>query len=178
MSKIVYSLKNGIKATVICEDDRPFEKFPKITFTQPLLPDIVQEYDNKGNLVKSYRCKELSAGKEVEPAKTARRSTADTAAGASFRRYFQKWEEETAFMSPSDMFENANYKAIIAMGWKAVPYIIEQLRKKPCQLFNALRQITGIYPIKSGHVGLPNEMANDWIEWYDSSVIKKADRVY
>ncbi|MFP3089966.1 hypothetical protein LQZ21_06520 [Treponema sp. TIM-1] len=169
MSKIVYSLKNGIKATVICEDDRPFEKFPKITFTQPLFPDIVQEYDNKGNLVKSYKRRESSAGKEIETEKPAKKPTVASGTDNAFQRYYQKWEEETALMPSSDMFENANYKAIIAMGWKAVPYIIEQLRKKPCQLFNALRQITGVYPIKSGHVGLMDEMAKDWIEWYDSS---------
>ncbi|MDR2630130.1 MAG: hypothetical protein LBC60_04330 [Spirochaetaceae bacterium] len=169
MSKIVYSLKNGIKATVVCEDDRPFEKFPKISFTQPLFPSIVQEYDNKGHLVKSYK---FSAGKEPDKAKTTKRSTLEPVTGNTFQRYYQKWEEETASMSASDKFENANYKAIIAMGWQAVPYIIEQLRKKPCQLFNALRQITGVYPIKSGHVGLMDEMAKDWIEWYDSSAKK------
>lgn len=172
MSKIVYSLKNGIKATVICEDDRPFEKFPKVSFTQPLFPDIVQEYDNKGNLIKSYKCKEFSEEKEIDREKPPKRSTLDSSADNAFQRYYQKWEEETASMSLSDRFENVNYKAIIAIGWKAVPQIIEQLRKKPCQLFNALKQITGVYPIKSGHVGLLDEMAKDWIEWYDSSTKK------
>jgi hypothetical protein len=164
MSKIVYSLKNGIKATVFCDDDRPFEKFPKVSFTQPLFPDIIQEYDNNGNLVKSYKCKDFFAEQALDKAKSAKGSPADT-----FQNHFKNWEAETASMSSSEMFENAHYKAIIAMGPEAVPHIIEQLRKKPCQLFNALKQITGVYPIKSGHVGLVDEMAQDWIEWYDSS---------
>ncbi|MDR2029831.1 MAG: hypothetical protein LBP93_09895 [Treponema sp.] len=172
MSKIVYSLKNGIKATVVCEDDRPFENFPKVSFTQPLFPDMVQKYDNKGNLVKSYKCKGLSEEKALDKEKPAKSATLDSVTD-TFQNYYQKWEAETASMSSSDMFENANYKAIIAMGWKAVPDMINQLRKKPCQLFNALKHITGVYPIKAGHVGLLDEMAKDWIEWYDSSAKKK-----
>jgi hypothetical protein len=85
-----------------------------------------------------------------------------------FKKYYQRWEEETAFMSSSDMFENPNYKAIIDMGWDAVPHIIDQLREKPCHLFKALKKITGVNPINPENVGRVSKMAKDWIEWYDS----------
>jgi hypothetical protein len=162
MTKIEYLLQNGVRVIVLCEDDRPFEKFPKISLSESFYPYKVQEYDNKGNFVRSYECTEL------DKAKRTRRKPLDPVTGKVFQKYYHRWKEETASMAFSETFDTANYKAIVNMGWDAVPHIIEQFRKKPVHLFKALMQITGVYPIKAGHVGLVDEMAGDWIEWYDS----------
>jgi hypothetical protein len=88
----------------------------------------------------------------------------------TFQRLYQKWNEETMNISSlTDMFANKYYKAIIEMGWDAVPHIINQLRKYPHHLFKALKLITGISPIKPNHAGRIKEMAKDWIEWYDNN---------
>jgi hypothetical protein len=90
-----------------------------------------------------------------------------------FQKYFKLWKEETINMSSSDRFENANYKSIIAMGWDAVPCIINQLYKKPDHLFDALESITGISAIKPDHIGFLRKMTDDWIAWYHEKYNKE-----
>jgi hypothetical protein len=103
-----------------------------------------------------------------EKSKSVERFVYDSKIDRTFQEHFKKWHEETINMSSNhDMSENLHYKAIIAMGWEVVPYIIEQLRKKPCHLFDALSAITGELPIKLEHSGRVHEMAADWIKWYD-----------
>jgi hypothetical protein len=162
MTKIEYLLKNGVRVVILCDDNRPFEQFPKVSFSESFYPYRVQEYDNKGNFIRAYE------GKEMDKAKQPRRKPLDPVTGKLFQKYYQQWKKETVSMVFSETFENTNYKAIINMGWDAVPHIIETLRKEPVHLFKALMQITGMYPIKAGHVGLVDKMAEDWIEWYDS----------
>jgi hypothetical protein len=87
----------------------------------------------------------------------------------TFQKYFKKWKKETLNTSSSDdMFENPNYQAIINLGWKVVPFIIEQLKEKPAHLFMALTAITGATPVIPNHVGRLYDMANDWIKWYET----------
>jgi uncharacterized hydantoinase/oxoprolinase family protein len=114
---------------------------------------------------------------EEGPKSTERiNSNWDNTVKNAFQNYFKKWEEETINMSSSDMFENKNYKEIIALGWDAVPHIINQLRKDPDYLFVALKTITGVSPIKQQHTGHLYEMADDWIKWYDSIQNKQFKR--
>jgi ribosomal protein L5 len=86
-----------------------------------------------------------------------------------FNAYFEKWQEETGFQSTSEMFQNKNYQNIIKLGKSAVPYIIGKLRKNPEHLFVALHKITGINPVKSENRGKIDQMANDWIMWWEST---------
>jgi hypothetical protein len=91
----------------------------------------------------------------------------------TFQKYYKKWDKEIKFISSSHvMFENRNYQEIIKMGWDVVPCIIEQLRKDPHHLFMALRAITGATPVKPEHVGRLYDMADDWINWYDTMYTK------
>ncbi|MCD8207547.1 MAG: hypothetical protein LUD72_06405 [Bacteroidales bacterium] len=54
-----------------------------------------------------------------------------------FKHYLKHWEDETLFDS-TDLFENENFKAIVAMGEKAVPFILQEIAVRPTQLVHAL----------------------------------------
>ncbi|GHV82533.1 hypothetical protein AGMMS49991_10910 [Spirochaetia bacterium] len=86
-----------------------------------------------------------------------------------FNTYYMKWQEETAFQSTAEMFQNSNYQKIINLGKEAIPYIIDILRKKPDHLFVALNKITGINPVKPENRGKINGMAKDWIMWWEAT---------
>jgi hypothetical protein len=110
----------------------------------------------------------------TEEMKSTERSSVDRVLENTFQRLYQKWNEETMNISNSDdMFRNKYYKAIIEMGRDAVPHIINQLRRKPNHLFDALMRITKANPIKPNHAGRIKEMAKDWIEWYDNEYNKE-----
>jgi hypothetical protein len=111
------------------------------------------------------------ANKDDEKSKSNERSTVDIVVETTFKRYLEQWHNETKYLS-SGGFDNKNYQAIIALGWDVVPYIIEQLRNKPCHLFVALHSIVGASPVKPEHAGYLNEMAQDWIKWWDSLEMK------
>jgi hypothetical protein len=85
-----------------------------------------------------------------------------------FNNLFNKWQEETKFQSSSEMFQNPCYQNIIKLGENVIPYIIKALKKTPAHLFVALHRITGTNPIKPENRGRINEMANDWIDWWES----------
>jgi hypothetical protein len=107
--------------------------------------------------------------KNIEESKSMERSTLNMVTRNAFHRSYQKWKEETKYSSSIQVkFDNKNYQDIIAMGWDAVPHIIEVLRVRPDHLFLALEYITKVSPIKSEHIGNVRMMAHDWIEWYDN----------
>jgi hypothetical protein len=172
MSKVIYLFTNGDKVTVSSEfDTMSVENFPKLQFEDDNYPFIVAEYDNKDDLIRSY---EYSSPLVEDNLKSVERVTSHNIDMEKlFQKYYQHWDKETCVMSSSVMFDNVYYQAIIALGWKVVPYIIEQLRKQPCHLFKALKQITGINPAKPEHIGRIPEMAKDWIEWYDKEYVKE-----
>jgi hypothetical protein len=93
-----------------------------------------------------------------------------------FQKHYQQWDKEIQFLSSTpEMFWNKNCQAIVDMGWEAVPHIIDLLRNRPHWLFYALGVITQANPVKPEHAGHLREMAADWIEWYDKSVLSKKD---
>ena len=60
----------------------------------------------------------------------------------TFDNYYSKWEQETSFYSRGDqIFSNNNYRAIVNMGFKAIPFIIEKITNEPDDIVNALREI-------------------------------------
>lgn len=61
-----------------------------------------------------------------------------------FQLYLQKWEEKTMFFSSAyAIVEDNDFKAIVAMGQQAVPFIKEELENKPSTLVWALNYIFG-----------------------------------
>ena len=59
-----------------------------------------------------------------------------------FYNYYTSWTEKTRFVSSvSAIIDNPDFQAIIAMGQRAVPYIVEEISAKPSILVWALNMI-------------------------------------
>jgi hypothetical protein len=59
-----------------------------------------------------------------------------------FQNHLINWEKKTLFLSSTKaIIENEDFQAIIAMGLSAVPYIIEEVERKPSTLVWALNII-------------------------------------
>jgi hypothetical protein len=87
-----------------------------------------------------------------------------------FDNFYEKWHEETKYLSsPTMMFENRYYKKIISLGMVVVPVIINKLKETPCHLFFALYKITGINPVRPENRGNIEKMSNDWIAWWEQN---------
>lgn len=63
---------------------------------------------------------------------------------AKFDAYLQNWKAKTFFRSSVyDIVDDIDFKAIVAMGKQAVPYIKEELEREPSTLVWALNYIFG-----------------------------------
>lgn len=84
-----------------------------------------------------------------------------------FKEYYGKWYSETKYLSSPKMFENKHYRNIISLGIIVVPSIIKKLKEEPAHLFEALVEITGQDPVPESHWGDAEQMAQDWISWWE-----------
>ena len=84
-----------------------------------------------------------------------------------FNDYYDQWHNETKYLSSPIMFENKHYRNIILLGMSVVPSIIKKLKETPAHLFEALVEITGEDPVPENHWGDIEEMAQDWIKWWE-----------
>ncbi len=57
------------------------------------------------------------------------------------------------------------YQKIIAMGARAVPYILRELQQRPAQWFWALREITKDDPVSDKDRGNLARSAAAWLKW-------------
>lgn len=61
-----------------------------------------------------------------------------------FQCHLEKWQEDTMFTSSiSDIVEHKDFLAIVAMGKKAVPFILDEIEYEPSHLVWALNMIYG-----------------------------------
>lgn len=58
----------------------------------------------------------------------------------SFEQNLRYWNDQTRFMAANNT-QNSYFKAIVDMGKAAVPFIVEELKKKPSFLVYALDEI-------------------------------------
>jgi len=59
-----------------------------------------------------------------------------------FQYLLESWKQKTLFLSSTkSIIENEDFKAIIAMGYSAVPYIVEEIEYNPSTLVWALNMI-------------------------------------
>lgn len=59
-----------------------------------------------------------------------------------FQYHLMNWEKKTIFFSsPKSIIEDADFQAIVSMGFNAVPFIIEELERKQSTLVWALNMI-------------------------------------
>ena len=87
-----------------------------------------------------------------------------------FDEYYDNWYKETKYLSSPKKFENIHYKNIISLGTDVVPSIIRKLKETPTHLFDALVEITGKDPVPESHWGNIEQMAQDWIKWWEEEI--------
>ncbi len=59
-----------------------------------------------------------------------------------FENHLINWEKKALFLSSTKtIIENEDFQSIVAMGYSAVPYIVEEIEKKPSTLVWALNLI-------------------------------------
>jgi type I restriction enzyme M protein len=87
-----------------------------------------------------------------------------------FQALAQGWRQSRAIMSSvSAMAAIPEYLRIIGLGERAIPLILEDLRKTPDHWFVALHAITGVSPVPEESRGRIDEMAKAWIIWGEQS---------
>jgi len=83
-----------------------------------------------------------------------------------FKHLLNEWESgRQRGVSVEQMSMHPSYQRIVGMGQDAVPFLLEELERKPRHLFWALHAITGADPVPEQSRGKIKEMANAWIEW-------------
>lgn len=83
-----------------------------------------------------------------------------------FNQLRDQWLVETRFLSSSTAIAaNANYQAIIFLGSRVVPLILEDLAKTHCHWFEALSAITGDHPVPKKYWGNISIMTYCWLVW-------------
>ena len=86
-----------------------------------------------------------------------------------FKRLYRSWLDQTRYASsPRVMTASPSFRAIVQMGFAAVPLIIIELRKRPSFIVLALEEITHTCPIADNHRGDLRAMTEDWIRWYQN----------
>jgi hypothetical protein len=87
-------------------------------------------------------------------------------AAERFHRLASQWDEESAVMSSvTQMMMLPSYQKIIGMGWAAVPFMLEDLKREPRHWFAALRAITDTNPVAPEDAGNIQKMADAWVQW-------------
>jgi len=83
-----------------------------------------------------------------------------------FLIFASQWKHDTLFeSSPWRMASHPAYQRIIGMGWRAVPLILQHLRREADFWFEALVAITGEQPVPPEHAGNMEAMREDWLRW-------------
>lgn len=83
-----------------------------------------------------------------------------------FRLLTDEWKAQAEFLSsPTAIAAIPAYQAIIAMGPRAVPLILDELRREPDHWFVALKRITGEDPVPEDARGDLDLMAQAWLRW-------------
>lgn len=87
--------------------------------------------------------------------------TAHSDNATSFFQNLHYWNSESAFLSTNN-FDNSYFRQIVNMGYDAVPFIIEELKKGPTPLVQALVEIFPGIVQYDGFVSL-EEACSTWL---------------
>ncbi len=89
------------------------------------------------------------------------------AVAATFATLLSSWQtrrpQHSSFQS--DQTGIPEYRAIVGLGIAAIPYLLEELRKKSGPWAAALREITGENPAPPSAAGRYDVIAKAWIDW-------------
>jgi prevent-host-death family protein len=95
-----------------------------------------------------------------------RLAAGDEHLATEFGRLAGEWKDATGHLSSiSQKTRHPAYQAIIAMGERAIPLILQELEREPNDWFPALEKITGEDPVAEPSYGIVDEMAKLWLEW-------------
>ena len=79
----------------------------------------------------------------------------------TFYQNYKYWEQETKMLSVNNL-DNSYFRGIVDMGVDAVPYILDELKKGPSQLVNALDLIFPGVMQNEGFVSL-KDACDKWL---------------
>lgn len=87
---------------------------------------------------------------------------------AEFYTHYKHWRESTMlYQSIDKILDSSHYRAIINMGKRAVPYILEQIQERPDMVVFALRKILGFTVIPKNRKIVPvDEQCRMWINYF------------
>jgi hypothetical protein len=85
---------------------------------------------------------------------------------ASFREHAEQWRRETGMDSSiSKKVQHPAYQSIIALGEKALPLILRELRDRPAHWFSALKAIANESPLLPDEGTNPKRARAAWLKW-------------
>ena len=80
----------------------------------------------------------------------------------SFAQNLKYWNDQTQFLATND-FQNSYFRSIVSMGEDAIPFILEEIKKKPSFLVRALDEILpGIVEYGEGYISI-EQVCETWI---------------
>jgi hypothetical protein len=83
-----------------------------------------------------------------------------------FNHLAAQWNVERGVTSNIvKMHLQPSYQRIIGLGPAALPFIFEEMSRKPDFWFWALRAITGENPVPADHAANIEAMTQDWLAW-------------
>jgi hypothetical protein len=83
-----------------------------------------------------------------------------------FQALLKTWKHETAFSSSTTQRAmHPAYQGIIGLGPRVVPLMLDELKRDPCDLFWALKAITGEDPVPPEDRGRFDKMTDAWLRW-------------
>lgn len=78
----------------------------------------------------------------------------------------KRWERDRPRgVDVEDASAHHAYRAIVALGWRAVGPILREMNQRRGHWFIALQEITGRNPVASEHEGNLRRMTEDWLQW-------------
>jgi hypothetical protein len=85
----------------------------------------------------------------------------------TFQKNFEQWHDSLKIYNLDDLTRTPYNNDLMILQWKAIPYIIKQLRKEPSHLTEVLKLITNENPVKEEHILDIEASSRDWIEWWE-----------
>ncbi len=83
-----------------------------------------------------------------------------------FNQFLKNWKRNTLSMSnPMQILSEQNFGAIVDLGEKVAPLILQELHSQPSLLFVALERIFNENPVALEHRGDIAAMTDDWLSW-------------
>jgi len=90
-----------------------------------------------------------------------------------FKHFKNEWIKQIGYHSnPDIVYNNENYKEIINLGDKVVPFLIKDLNENNGDWLFALSTILNVDPIKKENIGNWDGMKKDWNKYIIDNEIK------